>query len=125
MGLPAVDWRTDDPVLWVQCNTDPRSPNLPAVVIAWTSEIVDREVTWCLDGQEVQTSNWGSSTSGEATFFPGSDQEFIWQLMNADKLVARVFAERGFITATFQLEGLSEILRPHRDSCDWVGFDTA
>ena len=44
--------------------------------------------------------------------------------MNADKLVARVFGQTGMQTDTFILEGLSEALRPYKDDCDWVGFET-
>ena len=83
------------------------------------------EVTWQLDDQEEQSSEWEGSLSNETTYYLGSDQEFIWKLMNSDTLKARVLGRRGVVTATFQLKGLSEILGPYRDSCNWVGFEIA
>ena len=112
-----------DPVLVVRCNVDSNKPNIPEVLIAWQTEIESSlpTVTWRLDDQPVQSAIWIASSSGELTFYPHSDQDFIWSLMHADMLVARI-QENQIITATFELEGLAEALRPFKDSCDWVGF---
>ena len=79
---------------------------------------------WRLDDQEAQSSSWTLSPDKDATFYPGDVQAFVWELMNAEKLVARVLGQTGIQTETFTLGGLSEALRPYKDDCDWVGFET-
>lgn len=118
-----------DVSLIVRCNYDPRSPDVPEVFISWDGKVGSEfqgsiEVFWRLDDQEAQSSSWGLSTDKDATFYPGDVQPFIWELLNADKLVARVLGQTGLQTDTFSLTGLSEALRPYKDDCDWVGFET-
>ena len=110
--------------LQVRCNIDPRRPNSPEVLIIWDDEIEDEEpeITWRLDDHGVVTSNWNRASGGEATFYQGNVQNLVWRLMNSDKLVARIFTVDHILTATFELEGLAEALRPFKDDCDWVGF---
>ena len=107
----------------VRCNVSPRRPNQPEVLVHWFQEIEseDPEVTWRFDSGEVLTEPWNLSTSGESTFYAGDAQDFIWSLMVSDRLVVRTTANRIF-TATFELEGLAEVLRPYEETCDWVGF---
>ncbi len=118
-----------DVALIVRCNYDPRSPDVPEVFINWDGKVGSEfqwsiEVFWRLDDQEAQSSSWGLSTDKDATFYPDDVQAFIWELLTADKLVARVLGQTGLQTDTFTLTGLSEALRPYRDDCDWVGFET-
>ncbi len=67
------------------------------------------------------TSTWRLSSSGLATFYEDDLQDFIWSLMVSDRLVVRTFSDL-ILTTTFELEGLAEVLRPYKETCDWVGF---
>lgn len=114
----------EERLLQVRCNVDPRRPNRSEVLINWDEEIEEEqpEVTWRLDEERVVSTVWNRSSNGTATFYNRDNvQNFIWRLMNSNKLVARIFADR-ILTATFELEGLATVLSPYKDSCDWVGF---
>ena len=54
-------------------------------------------------------------------FYDGDVKDFIWNLMVSDRLAVRTLAD-AILTATFELEGLAEVLRPYEETCDWVGF---
>ncbi len=109
--------------LVIRCNVDPRNPNHPEVLINWENEIEEQEpeVTWRLDDGRIMIVRWYRSSTEVATFYQGDVKRFIWRLMNSDELSARIITDL-ILTATFELEGLAEALRPYKDSCDWVGF---
>ena len=110
----------------IRCNSEgSRRPNSPELLIWWGGEYLSENpsITWRIDDQEVEEFEWILSTTSRAMFYPGFNQQAIWRLMNASKVVARITTRgRETLTATFSIKGLSEILRPYRDDCDWVGF---
>ena len=115
--------------LTIRCNVNPNAPNIPEIYIDWDSFIEDEypDVAFRLDDGEVFVLPWIASLDQTVTFFPGADignRQFIWQLMNSDRLATRLHTDY-IHTGTFEVRGLAEALLPFKDSCDWVAFETA
>lgn len=71
------------------------------------------------DQRSAENSRWAVSSSGTAIF---SDYGISWalEIASARKLFVRVIPERGNrISATFQLKGSAEAMRPLREACGW------
>ena len=107
-----------DSALIVRCGYDV-SDEAEAFVV-FDDELVGTitvEVQFRFDETAIATEKWPISTSKTA-LFARSPTEFIWQLMNSEKLAIR---EEGGQTLVFDITGLANALFPHRDKCDWIG----
>ena len=63
---------------------------------------------------------WNLSTNGQITFYPGLTVDFVERLMEVDQFSAEVTPFGGApITALFDVRGLSEVVKPLREACDW------
>ncbi|NJD10219.1 MAG: hypothetical protein FIB01_07175 [Gemmatimonadetes bacterium] len=105
----------------------------PALILRCTDGKTEAYIDWhtylAMDSATVSTTvgdataveqPWSVSTDSEASFFPGSPQSFIMQLLDAEKLVATTtpFGESA-VTATFGVKGLSDTIEPLRKACGW------
>ena len=89
-------------------------------LVAFGDEMEDLfrvEVEYRFDESDIETEYWPTSINKGAVFSP-SPVEFIWQVMNSEKLAIR---EEGGQTLVFDVAGLPNALYPHRDKCDWIG----
>ena len=69
---------------------------------------------------QASTRTWLLSTDNKSTFYRGSDIDFIQALMQDDRLVAQITPyNESPVTATFDLRGLSEAIKPLRETCQW------
>ncbi len=70
-------------------------------------------VTVRIGESTARQEEWGLSTDGKAIFCPTDDRAFVDQLIQNDRLVLRLtpFGESP-VTATFDLTGLSEAIKP-------------
>ncbi len=99
------------------------------VVIVWDDYLGSKNlaVLYKFDDGEVQTENWVISTNGKAVFLPSSiwdenynfidrpPQEFIKQLMNADRLVVGLTPYReARQVAIFDVQGLANAIEPYK-----------
>ena len=78
------------------------------------------QVQYRFDDGETETETWETSPNSLAVL-ASAPSEFIWKLMNSEKLVV---GEEDGQTLTFDVEGLSTALYSHRDKCDWIGVGT-
>ena len=78
------------------------------------------EILTRFDSTQAQTKTWSISTDHKAAFVQGSDVAFAKKMMNHGKLLAQVtpYAEVP-VTATFNIEGLREAIKPLRNACSW------
>ena len=75
------------------------------------------EVEYSFDDGPILRELWGPSLGGEV-LFSLAPVEFIWQIMNSEKLAIREEVGQSLI---FNVSGLANALSPHRDKCDWIG----
>ena len=90
------------------------------VVVSFDKEFEDGffiEVQYRFDEGTVEIEQWSISTTNTA-LFSQLPVEFIWQTMNSSKIAMR---EEGGKTLIFDVDGLANVLYPHRDKCDWIG----
>lgn len=91
-----------------------------SIYIMWDSYIGVYEiyngayVTIRFDKNESINEKWNLSENGEATFYNGSSNEFIKNLINSTSFVARVKTSEKEITAVFSVYGLQEILEKYK-----------
>lgn len=73
-----------------------------------------------LDKERAITTTWDISTNREAVFVRGGDIRFIKNLMNHEKMLAQItpYGENA-VKTTFNIKGLSEAIKPLRESCQW------
>ncbi|QDL32691.1 type VI secretion system-associated protein TagO [Serratia liquefaciens] len=90
--------------------------------IDWNTFIgVDRvRVLTRIDAQKAVNSTWLISSDNKATFHSGQTVSFIKQLMKSKKMFVQVtpYGDSPAQT-TFDLSGLSNAIKPLRESCNW------
>lgn len=73
-----------------------------------------------LDKQKAVEKNWSISTDTKAVFYKGSDIDFVRTLAKADKMYVRITPyNESPVSATFELSGLSDALKPLQEACGW------
>lgn len=73
-----------------------------------------------LDKQKAVEKNWSISTDTKAVFYRGSDIDFIRALAKADKMYTKITPYNETpVSATFDLTGLSEAMKPLQKACGW------
>ena len=90
--------------------------------ILWNDYLGSDEVsvTTRIGKNEAQTRSWTLSSDNTATFYPGTDVEFIKALLTTDTLVARTTPyNESPVTAVFSLAGLSDKIAPLQAACGW------
>lgn len=95
--------------------------NKTEVYLRW-GEYLGREamVTGRVGKNKPITIPWNLSTDSQATFFPGQPIGFIKKLMEHDKYVAQVTPyNESPTTAVFDISGLSQAVKPLRQTCGW------
>ncbi|HBP27917.1 MAG TPA: hypothetical protein DD666_00695 [Advenella kashmirensis] len=97
--------------------------NKTEVLIMWNTILGigdSPKVTYRLDKGTPTASSWSKSTSGNATFFPGSPVKFLKQLLEAKSMVASVESfSSGAVTAVFDLTGIETAMKDIRKECNW------
>ncbi len=80
----------------------------------------EAEVLTRIGKAEATTRVWHLSTDSKATFYPGTPTAFIKKLMACDRFIAQVtpFNENP-ITAVFDIRGLSNVIKPLQETCNW------
>lgn len=69
--------------------------------------------------EKARTRRWSMSTDSKATFHP-QPIAFLKSMMEADSLVAQVTPyNESPVTAVFDIKGLSEAIKPLRETCHW------
>lgn len=77
-------------------------------------------VTSRLGSSPATRTNWGLSTSGKATFYPGNVVRFVKALMIVDTLVVSATPyNESPVTAIFRVTGLSAKVDPLQKACGW------
>jgi type VI secretion system protein VasI len=73
-----------------------------------------------LDSEKATRSSWSNSTDNQATFYGGSDIAFLKQLTGHQKLLLEVtpYGESPAMVS-FDIQGLSEAIRPLQEACGW------
>lgn len=90
------------------------------LLIGW-NDYLGREasVLTRVGSEEAVTRRWTMSTDSKATFHP-QPIAFIKSMMEADSLVAQVTPYNDSpVTAVFDIKGLSEAIKPLRETCNW------
>ena len=104
------------PVLIARCMSDKTE-----VYIGWNEFLGSdsSRVTLRVGDEPARVERWSHSTDDRATFAQ-SDIRLLKQMLNADRLVAQVTPYRESpITAIFPLTGLSDAIKPLRETCGW------
>lgn len=78
------------------------------------------QVTYRIGSDKATVSDWGLSSDNKASFYPGEPVAFINALLRQNILVAQVtpYSESP-LTATFDLTGLANAVKPLREACGW------
>lgn len=89
--------------------------------IAWQDYLGRKATVLTRLGQEkAVTSEWSLSTDSKATFYPGSPISYIKQMMANSSFVAQVTPyNESPVTATFDIKGLENAVKPLRETCHW------
>lgn len=73
-----------------------------------------------LDKQKAVERNWLVSTDTKAVFYKGNDIDFIRKLANSNKMYTKITPyNESPVSATFNLNGLSNALKPLQAACNW------
>ncbi len=100
----------------------------PDFGIVWPSSLLRRRgenddtasVTWRFDSKPPEEALWSVLPRRNISFSPDPGA-ILAEAMNADRLVVRATSYAGEqMTATFNLEGLSDAIEPVRSACDWT-----
>ena len=105
----------DDINLIIRCQS-----NKTEMYINWQSYLGrDASVLTRIGSNKAGTSSWSISTDIKSTF-RSRPIGFIKEMMSANKLVAQVtpYGDNP-ITATFDTAGLSNVIKPLRETCSW------
>lgn len=95
--------------------------NETEVYINWNDFLgSEAMVTTRIGAAKATTSRWGLSTDKKASFYPDNPVTLIQALLDQSTFVAQVtpYAESP-VTATFDLTGLAEAVKPLRQTCQW------
>ena len=109
-------YRTERPSLYLRC-----AENKTEAYIAWGVFLGsdNTKVLLRYDKEKAKTRRWGLSTDHKATFVRGNIP-FIKKLLKHKKLLLRVTPYSDSpVTATFDLRGLNEAIKPLRKACHW------
>jgi type VI secretion system protein VasI len=89
--------------------------------VAWGDYLGDKAVVLVRIGdQKATTNNWTLSSNSQATFHPGNTVQFIKSLLEHNRLVVQVTPyNENPILAVFDISGLSEAIKPLRQTCGW------
>jgi hypothetical protein len=80
----------------------------------------DPSVTYRMGESPSLTSRWSLSTNSQATFFPGSDKDFIRELMTVERFVAQTTPyNESPVTAIFDVGGVEGATAELRNACGW------
>lgn len=73
-----------------------------------------------IDKQKAIKREWSISTNTKAVFYDGNVIDFIRKLQNGNQLFAQItpYGESP-VSTTFNLNGLSEVIKPLQESCNW------
>jgi type VI secretion system protein VasI len=105
------------PVLVLRCQS-----NRTDVYINWRDFLGsdDIRVTTRIGSEEPVTRRWSLSTDKTASFYRGSDVEFIQSMFGAERLVAQTIPYNSDpVTAIFNITGLEMAVAELRAACDW------
>lgn len=73
-----------------------------------------------LDKQKAVTKNWNISTDTKAVFYRGNVVEFVKALSKSDVMYAQITPyNENPVSATFEVTGLTEALKPLQKACGW------
>lgn len=94
------------------------------VYIIWHDYLADESqmIEYRVGEGRTQRRGWPVSTDNEATFYPGDVGDFVRQLAEAERLVARTTPyNESPVTAVFDLSGLEELVKEHSKYVgDWA-----
>ena len=116
--LPRDHTTSSEEILVVRCGYD-EGEDAEALVV-FDDELegnVFLEVQYSFDDGTIETEMWGLSNTKTA-LFARSPVEFIWRVMHAQELAIR---EETGQTLVFDVDGLANVLYPHREKCNWIG----
>jgi type VI secretion system protein VasI len=101
--------------LFARCKSDTKE-----LYISWNDYLGRNSMVLTRIGKEkASTVAWGLSTDSKATFY-GGPIEFIKGMMKANTLIAQVTPYNDSpITAVFDTSGLSNAIKPLRETCHW------
>lgn len=123
LSLPSNDYirtpfgETVAPTIYVACREKKTE-----VFINWDVYLglEQTNMLYRLDKQKAVEKNWSISTDTKAVFYKGSDIDFVRTLAKADKMFARITPyNESPVSATFDLSGLSDALKPLQKACGW------
>ena len=124
ISTDAVEGRSDygrAPALVLRCSSGETD-----FYIVWDDYIgsdEDAYVTSRVGDEQANRRLWGLSTDSTATFYPGNQAglvNHIMEIMNADRYVAQITPYNSSpVTAVFDVSGLTEVIKPLRDTCSW------
>lgn len=94
--------------------------NTTDLYIAWNDYLgSEADVLSRVGSHKARTRRWSMSTDSKATFHP-QPIGFLKSMMESDTLVAQVTPyNESPVTAIFDTKGLSEAIKPLRDTCNW------
>jgi type VI secretion system VasI family protein len=73
-----------------------------------------------LGKNKATSTNWSLSTDNTATFYQGSDIDFIKSMLEVDSLTVRILPyQKSPTTVVFDIRGLNNVIAPLRESCNW------
>ena len=102
--------------LFLRCQS-----NKTELYINWEDYLgSEASVTTRVGSGTAETGKWNLSTDSQATFYPDSHITFIKQLLETDRFVAQVTPyNESPVTAVFDLTGITEVIKPLRETCGW------
>lgn len=105
------------PTLYIACRE-----NKTELFIDWDVYLGLNQTTMIhrIDKQKAINREWSISTNTKAVFYDGNVIDFIRKLQNGNQLFAQItpYSESP-VSTTFNLKGLSEVIKPLQESCNW------
>lgn len=106
-----------NPTLYIACRE-----NKTELFIDWDVYLGLSETSMIhrIDKQKAIKREWSISTNTKAVFYDGNVIDFIRKLQNGNQLFAQItpYGESP-VSTTFNLNGLSEVIKPLQESCNW------
>ncbi len=95
--------------------------NKTGLLIEWNAILNgSANITYRIGSSEALTKSWFLSTDSQASFYPDNTIVLVKQMMKSDHFVAQVTPfEADPITAVFDTAGLSNAIKPLRETCHW------
>ncbi|EEY3892971.1 TPA: type VI secretion protein [Escherichia coli] len=113
-------WFEDNitPTLYIACRENKTELSIDWYVhLGLQSEIT---MTHRIDKQKAINREWYIATNTRAVFYSGDVIDFIRKLQNGNQLFAQVTPYREDpVSTTFNLNGLSDVIKPLQESCNW------